>query len=101
VRRDGDGVRRVDLRHFVDGDHVRDVVETRTAQLLGPRYAEQSELTHLLDVLPRKLGALVQLRCDGRDFLAREGPHHLAHREVLLGEIESIVHERRSCRLIT
>ena len=36
-----------------------------------------------------------QLRGDRRDFVAREFAHHVADRQVLLGEIERIVHVQR------
>ena len=63
-------------------------VEPGAAQLLGPRYAEQAELAHLADVLPGELRVGVVLGGDRRDFVAGELAHHLARREVLLGEVE-------------
>ena len=79
---------RVDLRHLVDRDHVRDVVQPRTTVLLGPWHAEEAQLSHLLDVLPGELGALVVLGGDRGDLLAGERADHLAHRQVLLAEVQ-------------
>ena len=95
VRGDGDGVRGTHLGEFLDRDHEADRVETGTADFFGPRDTEQPELTHLLDVLPWERRGLVVLRRDRRHFVAREGPHHVTHSEVLLGEIETVVHRVR------
>jgi len=54
-------MRRTDLGEFLDGDHEADRVEPGAADLFGPGYAEQSELSHLFDVLPRKRRRLVML----------------------------------------
>ena len=92
VRGDRERVRRVDLRQLVDHDHEAQDVEPRAAELFGPRHAEQSELAHLADAFPGNLARRVVLGGDRRDLVAGELANHLAGREVLLGEVERIIH---------
>src|SRR5205807_1816381 len=92
VRGDGDGVRRVHLRHLVDGDDVAREIEARAAKLLGPRDAEQAELSHAAHVLPRELRRLVVRGGDGRDLALREATNELTHGVVLVAEVQAVVH---------
>src|SRR5579862_7830263 len=78
----------------MEHDHVAQRVETGAAKLLGPWNAHQAQLGHLLHVVPREFGVRVELRRDRRDFLLGEGADHLAHLQVLLGEVERVVHYR-------
>src|SRR5215216_6200857 len=41
VRRDGDGMRGIDLCHLVNGDDVTREIQTRSTKLLGPGNAEE------------------------------------------------------------
>jgi hypothetical protein len=92
VRGDRDRVRRVDLGHLVDGDDVARQVQPGAAHLLGPRHAEEAELAHALDVLPGELRDLVVVGRDGRDLALGEAADHVAHGDVLVGEVEAVVH---------
>src|SRR5689334_6076628 len=94
VRRYREPVRRVHLRELLDHDHEADGVEPRAAQLLRPRHTEQPELAHLLDVLPGELPFRVPLCRRRRDLVARELADHRARGEMLLGEIECVVHRK-------
>src|SRR6185437_4857215 len=89
---DRDGMRSVHLGHFVDHDHVADVVHPRAAERLGPGHAEQSQVGHFPDVLPREGGIDVEAGGDWRHLGAREFTYHLADRVVLLGEIRKVIH---------
>src|SRR3954467_3018124 len=93
MRGDREPVRRIDLRQLFDHDHVADQIETGASQLLRPWYTQESELSHLLDALPRKLRRGIVLRSDRRDICARELADHLAHLKVLLAKIQGVVHE--------
>ena len=66
------------------------------AESLGPRYTEESELAHLLDVLPGELGPFVECGSYGGDFFPSECADHFAHCQVLIAEVKRIVHDRLS-----
>ena len=93
-------MRRVDLCHLVDHDHVADQVEPSATELLGPRDPEETELAHLPNVVPGERRVGVVLRGDRRDFVAGELAHHLAGREMLFGEIECVVHKSGGFRFV-
>src|SRR5688572_32464107 len=90
--RDRESVRRVDLRQLVDDHHVTEDVETRASEFLRPGYAEEAQFAHALDGWPGEFGLCVVMRGDGCDFIARECPDRFANGEVLLGEVEVVVH---------
>src|SRR5579872_1408868 len=94
VRTDGDRVGAIDLGQFVEHDDVAQRIESGSAELLGPWNAHQAQLGHLLDVVPGELTIRIELRRDRRDFLLGEGADHLAHLQVLLAEVERVVHYR-------
>ena len=85
-------MRSVDLGHLVDHDHVAENIESSAAELFRPGNAEQAELAHFLDVRPGKLCFRIELRGDRRYFTTSELADHVANREVLLREVERIVH---------
>jgi hypothetical protein len=78
VRRDRDRHRRVDPRQLLDRDRVRECVAPSAAVLLGDRDAHQAELRHLRDELVREAVLAVELLCDRRDLLQREGADRVA-----------------------
>src|SRR5829696_10288666 len=92
VRRDGQSRRRVDARELLDREHVAEQIESGPAELLRPRNTEQPELAHLLDGLPWEGAVGIVPSGDGRYFVTRELANHLTHGEVLLGEIQLVVH---------
>src|ERR1041384_3458706 len=92
VRRDGERVGGVHLPHLVNGDVVGELVHPRAAVFLRPGNAQQAELAHPLDVLPRERAAAVELARDRRHVVAGELADHLPHLEMLLAEIEGVVH---------
>ena len=95
VRRDGDRVRRADACEFLDRDHEADLVESRPAELLGPRDPEQPEVGHLLHIVPGELLGVVEVARDRSDLLTGECADHLARGEVVFFEVGRVVHERR------
>ncbi len=92
---DGEPVARVHLGHLVDGHVVGQLVHPGAAELLAPWHAEQSQLTHAPDVLPWKLGVPVQLPGHRLDVFPGKLAHHLAHLELLVGEVEREIHGDR------
>ena len=88
-------MRGVDLRELLDHNHVAERIEPSAAKVLGPRHPEQPELGHLLHVLPRELALRVPVGGGGGHFVAGELANHFARREVLVGEIERVVHRGR------
>ena len=92
VGADGERVARVHLGHFVDRDVVGELIHSRAAQLLRPGHAEETELAHLLHVVPRKGGGAVELARDRGDLGAGELAHHVAHLIVLLVEVQGEIH---------
>src|SRR5256885_14957911 len=96
MRGNRDRVGSIDLRHLVDHDHVAEEIEACSAQLLRPWNPEESQLSHLLDVRPRKLCLRVELRRDRCYLAARELAHHVAYGEVLLGKVKGVVHRSKS-----
>ena len=85
-------MRSVYLRHLVDHDDIAQNVETGATKLFGPWDAEQTELAHLPDAFPGKLRLRVELGGHWTYFAVRELADHVADREVLLGEVERVVH---------
>src|SRR5690606_9494074 len=81
---------------LVDGKHVADPIHGRPPELLVPRHAEESELTHLLDVLPGEVTGPVELRGDGGDLVGCEIAHHLANHPVVL--VEVLLHRPQGSR---
>ena len=81
-----------DLGQFVDGDDEGHRVEAGAAKILGPWNTEQSQVSHLRDVLPREGGVGVVLCGNGADMVVREGANHFAHLQVLLIEVQRVVH---------
>jgi len=75
-------VRGVDARQLLDRDHEGDRVEAGTTELLAPRDAEQAELAHAFDVVPRERRIGVVLRGDRGNVFEGERAHHLAHGEM-------------------
>jgi len=84
MSRNRKAVRCVDLRQLVDHDHEADEIEPRPTELFRPRHAEEPELTHLADVVPRELGVGVELLRDRCDFFLSEMPDHLTRGEMRL-----------------
>src|SRR5436309_1009021 len=78
----------------MDDDHEADQVQPSAAELLGPRNAQETEFAHLPNVVPGKGCVGVMLRGDRGNFVAGELTHHLAGREVLLREIQCVVHSQ-------
>src|SRR6185503_15400709 len=76
----------------MNDDEIAEQVEARSAKLLAPRGAEQAELAHGLDVVPGKGRIRVVLRRHRSDLLARKPAHELAGRQVLLVEVDAVVH---------
>ena len=89
---DGDGMARIDLGELVDDHDVRQVVHPRSAELLRPRDPEQAEVRHLLDIVPGKAALEVVLAGGGLHDVAGEVSDHLPHLEMLVGEVEALVH---------
>ena len=83
------------LGHLMDGDVVGKLGHPGTAQLFAPGHAEQAQLTHCLDVFPRKGGGAIELGRHGGDVGPGEVANHLANLMMLLGEIERVVHGAR------
>src|SRR5881296_2746922 len=92
----GDGVARVHLGELVDDDDVGEVVHPGAAELFRPGDAEQAELGHLLHVVPGELALEVVLACGRFHDLLGEVAHHVADLEVLVGEVEGVVHGGQS-----
>ena len=84
VRADGERVTRVHLGQLVNGDVVGKLVEPCPAQLLAPGNAQEPELAHAADIVPRKGGGAVELAGDG---------FHLVARELADGLADLLVHE--------
>ena len=87
-----DGVARVHLGELVDHRDVREIVHPRAAQLLGPRDPEEAQLRHALHVVPRKAALQVVGARTGLHDVLREVAHHVADLEVLVGEVQCVVH---------
>ncbi len=96
---DGDGVTRIDFRELMDDGDVRQVIHPRPAQVLRPRNAEQPELRHRFDVVPGEAAVEIVLAGGGFDDVLGEVSHHLAHLEMVVGEVEAIVHSEICSRL--
>ena len=92
---DGDRVARINLRELVDDRDVGQVIHPRPAHLLRPRNAEQSQLRHLLDVVPGETAVEIVLAGGGFDDGAGEVANHLADLEMVVAEVERVVHGRR------
>ena len=87
-----DGVARIDLRELVDHQDVGEIVHPGPSQLLRPRDAEQAQVGHPPHVVPREAALdVVAARARLHDLL-REVAHHVTHLEVVLGEVEGVVH---------
>ena len=85
----------VDPRDLLRQDDLRDLVERGAAVLLLEACAQQVLSSQQLLEVPREFGAVVDLRCAGRDPLLRELAHHGAQLVVLLGR--QIGHAGSSC----
>src|SRR6266850_1870122 len=83
--------RRAERGMWDDGD-VRQVIHPRPTQLLGPWNAKQPELRHLLHIVPGEAAVEIILASAGSDDLLGEVPDHLADLEMVVGEVERIVH---------
>ena len=92
VRRNRYTVRRIHFCHLVDCDHVAQRVEPGAPERLRPRYSKQTELAHLLDVLPWEFLCRIEFGGDWCDFLARKLAHHVTNRDMLVAEVKRIVH---------
>src|SRR6185503_11583628 len=83
---------RIRFRANVDYGDVRQIIHARAAQLFGPWNSEETELGHLLHIVPGE-PALEVVGAGGRfDDGAGEVANHLAHLEMMLGEIQTVVH---------
>ena len=89
---DGDGVTGVDLGELVDDEDVREIVHAGPAQLLRPGNAEQSQVGHAPDVVPRERAVAVIAGRAGFHDVLREVAHHVAHLKMMVGEVERVVH---------
>src|SRR5688572_10284504 len=86
-------MRCIHFGELVDHDHVADQVEAGPSEVLGPRNAEQPQLSHLPDTVPGKGGLFIVLGGNRRDLVASELPYHLAHLMMLFAEVERVVHD--------
>jgi hypothetical protein len=94
VRADGNGVARVDLGELVNDDDVRQVIHPRPTEVLRPRDPEQAKLRHLFDVVPGKAAVEIVFPGGGLDDGSREIADHLADLEMVVGEVQRVVHRR-------
>jgi hypothetical protein len=89
---DRDGVTGVDLGELVDDEDIGEVVHAGAAQLLGPGNAEQPQVGHAPHIVPGELTVVVILTRAGPHDLLREVAHHVADLEVVVREIQGVVH---------
>src|SRR2546423_2803236 len=82
----------VDLGELVDDEDVREVVHTGAAQLLRPGNAEQPQVGHASHVVPGERAVAVVLARAGLHDLLCEVAHHVAELQVVIGEVEGVVH---------
>src|SRR6185369_1646947 len=83
---------RIDFRELVNHGDVRQIIHARAAQLFGPWNSEETELGHLLHVVPGEATVEVVGAAGRFNDVAGEVANHLAHLEVMLGEIQTVVH---------
>src|SRR5205814_5722689 len=86
------GVTGVDLRELVDDEDVGEIVHAGAAQILRPGNTEQSQVGHAPHVVPRERAVAVVLRGARLHDLLREVAHHVADLEMVVGEVERVVH---------
>src|SRR5216683_6699254 len=79
---------------LMDHHDVGEVVHAGPAQLLRPGNTEQAEVGHLSHVVPGELAGEVVTAGARLHDLLREVAHHVAHLEVMIGEVEGVVHGR-------
>ena len=85
-------MRRVNLGQLLNGNHEAQRVKAGASDVFRPRHAHQAEFTHSLDVGPGKLGDLVEVCGNGRHMFLGKCLDHVAHGQVLFGEVETVVH---------
>src|SRR2546426_6628839 len=76
----------------MDHHDVGEVVHAGPAQLLRPGNTEQAEVGHLSHVVPGELAGEVVTAGARLYHPLRGGAHHVAHLEVMIGEVEAGVH---------
>src|SRR5712664_2025568 len=92
VGADGDGVARVDFRELVNDRDVGEVIHPRPAQPFRPGDSEETEISHLFDAIPREAALEIVLSGGRLEAGLAEVAPHLADLEMVVGEVERIVH---------
>src|SRR5882672_2935032 len=99
VRRERDPRGSARARDLLDGDHVGERVQPLAAVFLGEDHSEETQLAHLLDVVPREFVRLVVAGRLGSDLLVREFMKHVAEARLLFGQLVKVVRPRLGHRL--
>src|SRR5439155_23533909 len=88
----GDRMARAYRRELVPHEDVGQIVHAGPPQLLRPGDPEQAQVGHPPHVVPGELAGKVVAAGARFDDLLREVAHHVAHLEVVIGEVEGVVH---------